>query len=533
MRRSRIPSSKSTLSYRVVVFDIAMAVIAPVLALWIRDPEVLSAIGPVAVYVAVSACFSVWFFVVFRIAHGFPSFFSFHDAIQISNAALCTVTATAALAFTTTRLEQIPRSVPAIHFLVLVALLAGGRLARRLLVQRRDLRPAMDISHEKEQNILIVGAGRLAWFYVRFLDSFPVGNRRIAAILDDSKWMHGRSIYGHVIVGGTQEITPILNDFAQHGLEISTVVICERDRERALEYRDRLAPLCRSRGLQLELLGEKLGVLNSAAEVTPSGSTAALPSIAPNLHYFRVKRVFDAAMATLGLIACAPLFVLTGLAVLISMGSPVIFWQRRVGRDGRTIYVYKFKTMRNAVDSRGRSLSLRERSTHVGRALRATRLDELPQLFNVIKGDMALVGPRPLLPIDQPAEPSLRLAVAPGLTGWAQIHGGKLVSIDEKSALDEWYVRNACLRLDAEIVWRTFSIVLKGDRRDVDQLAAALDQAAKDRTQLGGSSPATARRRQDSSGSGDQRGRGGALQTGGSPPWRRAEQGASVTRDAS
>ncbi len=122
----------------------------------------------------------------------------------------------------------------------------------------------------------------------------------------------------------------------------------------------------------------------------------------------------------------------------------------------------------------GRALSLHERSTHVGRALRARRLDELPQLFNVIKGDMAIVGPRPLPPVDRPAEPSLRPAMAPGVTGWAQIHG-KLVSIDEKNALDEWYVRNACLRLDAEIIWR----VLKGDRRDVSQLSAALAGTAK------------------------------------------------------
>ena len=197
------------------------------------------------------------------------------------------------------------------------------------------------------------------------------------------------------------------------------------------------------------------------------------------LSYRVVKRVFDMAISTLGVVAFSPLFVLTGLLILISMGPPVILSQRRDGRGGRIIYVYKFKTRRNPVDIMGRPLSLRERSTRVGRALRARRLDELPQLFNVMKGDMAIVGPRPLPPVDQPAKPSLRLAVAPGLTGWAQIQGGKLVSIDEKNALDEWYVRNACLRLDAEIIWR----VLKGDRRDVDQLSAALASTAKDRNE--------------------------------------------------
>jgi lipopolysaccharide/colanic/teichoic acid biosynthesis glycosyltransferase len=195
--------------------------------------------------------------------------------------------------------------------------------------------------------------------------------------------------------------------------------------------------------------------------------------------YRVVKRVFDMAISTLGVVACSPLFVLTGLFVLISMGPPVILSQPRVGHGGRTIYVYKFKTRRNPVDSMGRALSLHERSTHVGRALRARRLDELPQLFNVIKGDMTIVGPRPLPPLDQPPETSLRLVVAPGLTGLAQIHGGKPVSIDEKNALDEWYVRNACLWLDAEIIWR----VLKGDRRDVGQLSAALANTAKDRNE--------------------------------------------------
>lgn len=487
-----------------------MAIVAPILALWIRDQEVFSTLNPVIAYVSVSVCFSIGFFIVFRIAHGFPSFFSFHDAIQIANASVCAVAATAAVVFTSTRLEQIPRSIPTIHFLILIALLSGGRLLRRSFVQHRDLQPAVDIAHEKEQNVLIVGAGRLTWFYVRFLDSFPVGNRRIAAILDDSKWMHGRSIYGYMIVGGTQEIVAILNDFAQHGLDISAIVICECDRDRASDYHSRLTPLCSSRGLQLELLTEKLGIFD-ATEGDPQ-DTSFYPVLS-NARYFRVKRALDTAIAIVGLVGFVPLFALSSLLVLVSIGTPIIFWQRRVGRDGRTIYVYKFRTMRNPVDRSGRLLSLRERSTLIGTALRATRLDELPQLVNIIKGDMSLIGPRPLLPIDQPAKPSLRLAVRPGLTGWAQIHGGKLVSVEEKNALDEWYVNNACLRLDLEIFWRTFSIVIRGDGRNVTQLDAALARAANDRSQRPPS--ASLRRRKD----GDQRGRG-TIQSGGNPHGR-------------
>lgn len=157
----------------------------------------------------------------------------------------------------------------------------------------------------------------------------------------------------------------------------------------------------------------------------------------------------------------------------------MIFWQRRIGRGGRGFLIYKFKTMLNPVNRDGRTLPIDRRQTRIGDFLRATRLDELPQLFNVIVGDMAIIGPRPLLPRDQPTESSLRLAVAPGLTGWAQINGGKLISAEEKCALDEWYVQNASLRLDAEIAWRTLLTVLRGDRRNDDQLAEVLGRAGK------------------------------------------------------
>lgn len=256
--------------------------------------------------------------------------------------------------------------------------------------------------------------------------------------------------------------------------------MCEHDRDRALEYRERLEPLCRSRGLQLELLVDKLGVFDGELGALDSHVR---PVISSRAGYLRIRRIFEVMIATSSVLIFLPVLALTGFLVFTSVGSPVIFWQRRVGRNARTIFVYKFKTMRNAVDGKGRLLSANERSTRLGEILRATRLDELPQLLNVIKGDMAIIGPRPLLPVDQPADPSLRLAVAPGLTGWAQINGGKLVSVEEKNSLDEWYVQNVSLRLDAEIIWRTFLTVLRGDRRNEGQLAAAIARARKDQMQ--------------------------------------------------
>jgi len=351
------------------------------------------------------------------------------------------------------------------------------RLFHRKLAQHRDLRAAAAISHYNEKNVIVVGAGSIASLYIGFLESVPKAGWRIAAILDDTKWLQGRSILGHAIVGGTQDAAALFDDFAQHGLRIWGVVVCEHDRNLALEYRDRLEPLCRSRGLQLELLVDRLGVFDNDLGAVESHTR---PEVLPRAGYFRAKRIFELMIASLGVLVFLPVLALTGVLVLTSVGSPVIFWQRRVGRHARPIFVYKFKTMRNAVDGKGCLLSAEERSTRVGEILRATRLDELPQLFNVIKGDMAIIGPRPLLPVDQPADPTLRLAVAPGLTGWAQINGGKLVSTEEKNSLDQWYVQNASFRLDAEILWRTFLTVLRGDRRNEDQLAAAITRARKD-----------------------------------------------------
>jgi lipopolysaccharide/colanic/teichoic acid biosynthesis glycosyltransferase len=112
--------------------------------------------------------------------------------------------------------------------------------------------------------------------------------------------------------------------------------------------------------------------------------------------------------------------------------------------------------------------------TGIGRLLRAVRLDELPQLLNVLRGDMSIIGPRPLLPVDLPQSAELRLSVEPGLSGWAQVHGGNLITASEKNALDEWYVRNASIWLDIKILARTLTTVVRGDRRVEDALSRAM-----------------------------------------------------------
>ncbi len=162
----------------------------------------------------------------------------------------------------------------------------------------------------------------------------------------------------------------------------------------------------------------------------------------------------------------APVLAGAAVAVRATMGSPVLFRQKRPGKGERVFEIVKFRTMREATDPEGRPLSDAERLTPVGRWLRATSVDELPQLWNVLRGDLSLVGPRPLLVRYLPRyspEQRRRHEVMPGITGWAQIHGRNAISWEEKFALDVWYVEHWSLALDARILIETVGRVLKRD----------------------------------------------------------------------
>jgi lipopolysaccharide/colanic/teichoic acid biosynthesis glycosyltransferase len=306
------------------------------------------------------------------------------------------------------------------------------------------------------------------------LNTLGAGNRRVVAILDADESLHGRKIFGHAVLGSPSEALSLVHDFATHGTPISRFVVCERDRVRALNIVASLEPICLSEEIELELLAEQLGI--PEIDIDVASLTASVPPNAIKRHrYFITKRVIDVAVSLVAIITFLPLFALVATFIFVESGSPVVFWQRRVGREGRSIFVYKFRTMLKPIDRHGRRLNEAERLSVLGNLLRATRLDELPQLFNVLNGSMSLIGPRPLLPVDQPEKDTARLLVAPGITGWAQVHGGNLISAEEKRVLDDFYVHNASLRLDLLIFWRTIVTVVAGDTRRRAHLADALN----------------------------------------------------------
>jgi sugar transferase EpsL len=173
---------------------------------------------------------------------------------------------------------------------------------------------------------------------------------------------------------------------------------------------------------------------------------------------YRGKRAVDLLLTIPALIVLAPVFVIVALVIRIRLGAPILFRQVRPGLDGTPFTIYKFRTMRDIRDERGQPLPDVERLTALGRFLRATSLDELPELLNVLKGDMSLVGPRPLL-MDYlerySREQARRHDTRPGITGWSQAHGRNALSWEERFRLDVWYVDHQSLWLDIRIILLT------------------------------------------------------------------------------
>ncbi len=179
-----------------------------------------------------------------------------------------------------------------------------------------------------------------------------------------------------------------------------------------------------------------------------------------------IKYLLDFLVALLGLIIISPIFILITICLFIANSGKPFFLQSRPGKNGKIFKVVKFKTMNDKKDAAGHLLSDAERLTAAGKFVRKTSLDEIPQLINVLKGDMSLVGPRPLLPEYLPlynAQQARRHEVRPGITGWAQVHGRNAISWKQKFEYDVWYVDHISFLLDLKILWMTAIKVFKSE----------------------------------------------------------------------
>lgn len=177
-----------------------------------------------------------------------------------------------------------------------------------------------------------------------------------------------------------------------------------------------------------------------------------------------IKRTLDIIISFFSILILSPIMLLVALLVRVNLGSPVIFTQERAGLHGKVFTLYKFRSMTNAVDEKGNLLPNKQRLTKFGRLLRSTSLDELPELLNILKGDMSFIGPRPLLTEYLPRyneEQKKRHNVRPGLTSFTAVNGRASLSWDERLKMDVWYVNNVSFILDLKILFKTFITVFK------------------------------------------------------------------------
>jgi lipopolysaccharide/colanic/teichoic acid biosynthesis glycosyltransferase len=458
--RVHSPTSRSGSRIYLSIWDLFWALVSPIFALLLRDVDVNADWSVIANYWLLSAGFAILAFFAFRLQDGMTRYFSVHEALDIAEAVLFAELMTFAVLFTLTRLDGIPRSIPLIHGL----LLAGGLLAARVFVRIMASEDNEPPEHQcRRERIILIGANRFASSFIQLLNAYAPQQQRIIAVLDEDAAMTGRAISGVQVLGAPRELDAIINEFAIHGIGTGQILIAGEADFLSAPVLHEVERICKKRQIELTFLPRMIGLSErkstTAAVISKpveSGPTFALPP------FFRLKRWIDIIGSLALIVLFFPLLVLAGMLVLLDVGPPIFFWQERLGRKGRSFLIYKFRTLRAPFDSAGNLALGNRQPSAVGRFLRATRLDELPQLLNVLFGEMSLIGPRPLLPEDQPTNTSIRLSVRPGISGWAQVNGAKLVTKEEKEKLDEWYVRNASLWLDLRILMMTIKVVMRG-----------------------------------------------------------------------
>ena len=451
------PTSRQRKKVYLSIWDVFWALLSPLLALWMGNALVLSQQdwNMTTSYCALSFGFAVVAFVAFKLQDTMTQHFSAHEVLDIVEAVLFAELMTYGFLFTLTRLDGIPRTVPLYHGL----LLAGGLICARILTRStRVAEGAMDYQSRGER-IIVIGANRLASSLISMMRAYAPNRQAVVAVLDDSPRAVGRSIGGVQVLGTSQDLDAIVGEFLVHGVHVDRVILAgDTDLLSSAALHD-VERVCKKRHLSISYLPRMLG-LTEPAQCEPS--VVATPEAAPERRVFlRLKRLIDVVGTLSLMVFLSPLFAVATLLVLIDVGSPVLFWQERTGWRRRPFLIYKYRTLRAPFDSEGRPALGDRQPSAIGRFLRATRIDELPQFINVLFGDMSLIGPRPLLPEDQPANTALRLSVRPGITGWAQINGAKLVTKEEKEKFDEWYVSHASLWFDLKIALMTLGVLTR------------------------------------------------------------------------
>jgi lipopolysaccharide/colanic/teichoic acid biosynthesis glycosyltransferase len=469
--------------YLFLGIDLFWVALSPFAALFIRDnfaPREV-ALTAAILYACIGVALAAVVFPVAGLNRALWRYTSLGELVRLLLAVTVTVLLALLATFAHTRLLDISRSLPLLQWFFLVAAMTGTRLAVRVYRERSAVTGQQFVQGEDTKHVLIVGVNRLAEVYLRAIAELGAHEFSVVGFLANGTDMHGRLLRSHKVLGLPEDLLKVTQQLEVHGTWLDRVVVTEDVKRLSSSAQEALLELERSSDVKVVWLPELLGFGSTSDGVirldTVKGSSENEgPTLPPPRRRYRYpKRLLDLFAAGLLLVITAPLFVAITFLIAIDVGLPVVFWQNRPGRFGRHFKLYKFRTMRAPHDEQGNRIPDGRRISKFGALVRLSRLDELPQLYNILVGEMSFVGPRPLLVTDHEPGTQDRLLVRPGLTGWAQVNGGRKLSREDKAALDIWYVAHFSLGLDFRIALRTLLLLFSAERVNHEAVRAARD----------------------------------------------------------
>ncbi|MBS0235259.1 MAG: sugar transferase [Proteobacteria bacterium] len=475
--------------------DMALVSVSTLLAIVLCSPELpFAALAHSGQYAVITSVTAIPVLMLFRLNRMVWRFTSLSDAIRAAAATAAIVALSMMIGFSLDCLAGVPRAVPVMQALLVLYALVAARLAMRLRhLLRQRFRNMNSPANGRRENVLVIGLNPAADLFFQFASVTGHARMEIVGILSNAERHRGRFIRSREILGAPESIHDVLQDLAVHGIVVDRVVLTSPIRELSMNAQMALRNIEKDGQIYIDCLSTSFDVVNAGARNAGGATFVADGKVheagLPSTSYLRWKRLIDVAAALVGIALFAPLMLFVFVVVRLDVGAPAIFWQQRPGAGGRQIKILKFRTMGPVRTPDGRVLSDVERISRFGCFLRRVRLDELPQVFNILAGHMSFVGPRPLLPIDQPKASVARLRLRPGLTGWAQIKGGRSLSIEDKAALDLWYIKNASFTLDLVILAETIRTVLFGERVDLRAIHKARQDIAGNDVSLTGKLP--------------------------------------------
>jgi lipopolysaccharide/colanic/teichoic acid biosynthesis glycosyltransferase len=490
-----------------LLIDLILISLSTIFALALRDnfESDLTQLPGLKVYLLITLGIAIPVLMLLGLNRSVWRFSALSDYLRVVAAAVAITVAAMACGFIINRLEGVARAVPVLQGLLIICLLVGARVLMRLRHsgRRSALAKGEPALSGAQETVLVLGLNSIAELYIRSIAEFAGDRTKIAGLIGRSDHQRGRLLQQYNILGGPESISSIVDTLSIHGVVVDRIVVAVPLQSLTPVAKDVLYELSRNSNVRLDFLADRIISPNPTGAVEGSGPEGARPALQEATLTFVVgdellngtgrplfwalKRSVDVVAAAVLLVVLAPVFVVLTLCVLADVGFPAVFWQQRPGRYGRPFRLHKFRTMADAHDAQGNRIPDAARLSSFGRLMRRTRLDELPQLINILVGDMSFVGPRPLLPVDQSNESAARLLVRPGLTGWAQVIGGRAIGATDKAALDVWYVCNASFLLDLKILALTVPMVLLGERTNM----AAVRRAWSDLNRRGVCSQAT------------------------------------------